>query len=67
MDKDDKQKSKTWAGNPTKKWEIPKIAIESVPSNSRGHTHKVSPTRLHKSKLIKEDTNAHTKADWESP
>lgn len=67
MNKDNKQKSKTRAGNPTKKWEIPKIAIESVPGNSRGYTHKVSPTCLHKSKLNTEDTNGHTKAERGKP
>lgn len=64
MNKDNKQRSKTWAGNSTKKWEISKIAIENVPSSTRGYTHQVS---LPKSKLNKDNTTEHTKMDREEP
>lgn len=63
MDKDNKQRSKIWAGSSTKKWEISKIVIENVPSNIRGYTHQFLPN----SKLNKDHTTGHAKMDREKP
>lgn len=65
MNKDNKQRSKIWAGNSTKKWEISKIAIENVPSSIREYTHQVSLTCLPKSELNKDSITGHTKMDRE--